>query len=418
MPPKAVPKTATGVSDGKQPTAQEAYLFYTIIKNMKGKPEIDWAAVAADTGYKTAETAKVRYGQIKRKLGLDNWSAGKDKDSKDEEAADDDAKAKTPAATRTRRNTTTPGTGAGIKKRTSAIKRTPGSRSRKAKPEAMIKIEDDVNQGTLDDDEDELVSMDQEVPETPTKKKARGRVAAKANKLKHNNNEFMMGILDEFANFPNILPESVIEREAILVNNNGVWNLCPVPIDVHAQWLARLPASLQTRFYTQAHSTTSITDAAATTIITPAAHKSSQGNGNGNSNTFDPDFILSEVTEEDERVAKGKSNAAETEQQLASGILGMMPMGLSGGYVTLSYNNDNNNNNTGGTRNDANISVVNPHDVNLHSIPWHPNFFAEQIERREEERDRAMLFGRGRGSGGSDGSAGHDDDEDNEQMVY
>jgi len=59
MPPKAVPKTATGVSDGKQPTAQEAYLFYTIIKNMKGKPEIDWAAVAADTGYKTAETAKV-----------------------------------------------------------------------------------------------------------------------------------------------------------------------------------------------------------------------------------------------------------------------------------------------------------------------------------------------------------------------
>ncbi|AEO61787.1 hypothetical protein MYCTH_2312348 [Thermothelomyces thermophilus ATCC 42464] len=59
MPPKAVAKAATGVSDGKQPTAQEAYLFYTIIKNMKGKPEIDWAAVAADAGYKTAETAKV-----------------------------------------------------------------------------------------------------------------------------------------------------------------------------------------------------------------------------------------------------------------------------------------------------------------------------------------------------------------------
>lgn len=59
MPPKSAAKAPTGVTDAKQPTAQEAFLFYSIIKNMKGKPEIDWAAVAADAGYKTAETAKV-----------------------------------------------------------------------------------------------------------------------------------------------------------------------------------------------------------------------------------------------------------------------------------------------------------------------------------------------------------------------
>lgn len=61
MPPKSAKKAASGdAGDRKQPTAQEAYLFYTIIKNMKGKPEVDWAAVAADAGFKNAETAKVR----------------------------------------------------------------------------------------------------------------------------------------------------------------------------------------------------------------------------------------------------------------------------------------------------------------------------------------------------------------------
>lgn len=35
-------------------------MFYTVIKNMKGKPEVDWNAVAADNGFKNAETAKVQ----------------------------------------------------------------------------------------------------------------------------------------------------------------------------------------------------------------------------------------------------------------------------------------------------------------------------------------------------------------------
>ncbi len=61
MPPKVAKAAAAGeAADGrKQPTAQEAFLFYTIIKNMKGKPEIDWSAVAVDAGFKNAETAKV-----------------------------------------------------------------------------------------------------------------------------------------------------------------------------------------------------------------------------------------------------------------------------------------------------------------------------------------------------------------------
>lgn len=60
MPPKT-PKPAAGgdAAERKQPTAQEAFLFYTIIRNMKGKPEVDWAAVAVDNGFKNAETAKV-----------------------------------------------------------------------------------------------------------------------------------------------------------------------------------------------------------------------------------------------------------------------------------------------------------------------------------------------------------------------
>lgn len=48
-----------GDAERKQPTPQEAFMFYTVIKNMKGKPDVDWNAVAVDNGFKNAETAKV-----------------------------------------------------------------------------------------------------------------------------------------------------------------------------------------------------------------------------------------------------------------------------------------------------------------------------------------------------------------------
>lgn len=59
MPAAKTARTAAAGDAGKQPTPQEAHLFFAIIKNMKGKPEVDWAAVAADSGFKNAETAKV-----------------------------------------------------------------------------------------------------------------------------------------------------------------------------------------------------------------------------------------------------------------------------------------------------------------------------------------------------------------------
>ncbi|CAG9944362.1 hypothetical protein V2G26_016156 [Clonostachys chloroleuca] len=55
-----------------QPTASEAMFFFSIVKNMKTQADIDWVNVAEDRGFKNAEVAKVRFGQVKRKLGI--WS--------------------------------------------------------------------------------------------------------------------------------------------------------------------------------------------------------------------------------------------------------------------------------------------------------------------------------------------------------
>ncbi|KAK7417150.1 hypothetical protein QQX98_004753 [Neonectria punicea] len=54
----------------KEPTAAEAMLFFSIVKNTKNKADVDWEAVASEQGFKTAEVAKVRFGQVKRKLGI------------------------------------------------------------------------------------------------------------------------------------------------------------------------------------------------------------------------------------------------------------------------------------------------------------------------------------------------------------
>lgn len=66
MPPRARDRDVTdtpndgSTSDKPQPTPAEAYLFFTLIKNMRSKPDIDWDQVAIDNGFKNAETAKVR----------------------------------------------------------------------------------------------------------------------------------------------------------------------------------------------------------------------------------------------------------------------------------------------------------------------------------------------------------------------
>jgi hypothetical protein len=42
-------------------TDQEGRFFFAIIKHMKGKPDIDWEAVADEAGYNSPATAKVRF---------------------------------------------------------------------------------------------------------------------------------------------------------------------------------------------------------------------------------------------------------------------------------------------------------------------------------------------------------------------
>lgn len=53
-----------------QPTLAEAYFFLNIIKFNKSKLDTEWDKVAEASGFKNAETAKVRFGQIKKKLGF------------------------------------------------------------------------------------------------------------------------------------------------------------------------------------------------------------------------------------------------------------------------------------------------------------------------------------------------------------
>ncbi|TQV97623.1 hypothetical protein V2A60_006633 [Cordyceps javanica] len=53
------------------PTPSEAIFFFNIVQHMKNKGDIDWDAVADSSGFKNAAVAKVRFGQIKRKYGLE-----------------------------------------------------------------------------------------------------------------------------------------------------------------------------------------------------------------------------------------------------------------------------------------------------------------------------------------------------------
>ncbi|RSL55989.1 hypothetical protein CEP54_009093 [Fusarium duplospermum] len=54
----------------KEPTAAEAMLFFSIVKHTRNKADVDWDSVALEAGFKNADVAKVRFGQVKRKLGI------------------------------------------------------------------------------------------------------------------------------------------------------------------------------------------------------------------------------------------------------------------------------------------------------------------------------------------------------------
>ncbi|PHH88119.1 hypothetical protein CDD83_7951 [Cordyceps sp. RAO-2017] len=68
-----MPET-TVTTPKKEPTASEAKFFFAIVKHMRNKADIDWEAVAAEQNFKILLTVRyfyqVRFGQVKRKLGI------------------------------------------------------------------------------------------------------------------------------------------------------------------------------------------------------------------------------------------------------------------------------------------------------------------------------------------------------------
>ncbi|KAI9800448.1 MAG: hypothetical protein M1833_003334 [Piccolia ochrophora] len=55
---------------GKDPTLKDMHFFYAVFNSQEGSPKINWDQVATVTGLKNGSTASVRFGQIKKKLGL------------------------------------------------------------------------------------------------------------------------------------------------------------------------------------------------------------------------------------------------------------------------------------------------------------------------------------------------------------
>ncbi|KAF8856298.1 hypothetical protein BDZ45DRAFT_804316 [Acephala macrosclerotiorum] len=49
-------------------TDKDAAFLATIITHMTNKPEVDWAAVTEEMGFKTINSCRTRFGQVKKKL--------------------------------------------------------------------------------------------------------------------------------------------------------------------------------------------------------------------------------------------------------------------------------------------------------------------------------------------------------------
>ena len=332
---------------------------------------------------------KVRYGQIKRKLGLDNWNAAnKVKEAKDGgDAAGNNgggpAVPQTPATTgRTRRTLATPSTpaastGAGVKKRggastgrRTATTASSGGGRRKTRAQAAEAMED--GQGDDggdddddDDDDDDLMLVDSPTPNTGAR--ARGAAAAA---IKSEFGAASAG--QEFANFPEVLPAEVLERQAILINNAGRWTAVRVSSDIHVNWLSRLPGDLQARFYAQ-------------------AHQANKNNNNKNKNNNNNTSYISIDSDDNEAGAMPMQVPADMAAQ----------MGYAGAAA--------------GASGHGNADHGQQH-VDLHSIPMHPAYL-ERLQREQEARDSEVLFGVGAGIGvgeddGGRGGAGDGDGGD------
>ncbi|KAK0741697.1 hypothetical protein B0T21DRAFT_432982 [Apiosordaria backusii] len=277
-------------SDDKKPTSAEAFLFFSIIKNLRTRPDIDWEGVARDNGFKNAETAKVRYGQVRRKLDIDNWAPP--------------VKASGSGVGKTEPDTT-PGakpraaTGAGVKKRApasnarrkSSATRTPSGSGTKGKTLALDDEEDD--------SEPEAKPAAVKTPHGPPHPPAggdaspisissstpnsgdaiimrppRNSITAALNQLSPTpigraqneiNIDSYISSLQTQTPFPPPhpqslfppdgvpLPDSVLAKEAIPIRGLGdVWTTRPVTKEAHRTWFDNLCITDQNRYMTEA----------------------------------------------------------------------------------------------------------------------------------------------------------------------
>ncbi|KAL7821434.1 hypothetical protein V8C44DRAFT_354070 [Trichoderma aethiopicum] len=126
-----------------QPTASEAMFFFAIVKHTKNRADIDWNAVAVEQGFKNAEVAKVRFGQVRRKLGIESNTTPKKGGGNTSSAASTPSKV---------RKTPTGRTGTKGKAR--------GGGGGKVKKEAKTENEFDDDDGTIDGDSSPIKEED------------------------------------------------------------------------------------------------------------------------------------------------------------------------------------------------------------------------------------------------------------------
>jgi hypothetical protein len=336
---------------------------------------------------------------------MESWSANgngiKSKDVKDEDHDDanpgdvspvDDlgaAMPSTPTVGRPKKaaassSAPTAGTGAGVKKkRASGTRRATngGGRGRKPKSEAIIKAEDE---------EDDDINNDMKVDSPVDRKNGNGMGMFKLDSPVDHKNENGMGMFiksefmpseptahqsfeppvtvthpnPEFIDFPVQLPALVLERRAIMLKVHGIWDVSPVEPQIHTQWLARLPAHIQSQFYVQAekyHARIMDID---------------------EERDYDDAFIKQQLLKE----LYGPPKLTKPEATTTAAGAGNM----NGGYGGASIFGGNNPMRAG----NGNYGMVGHESqpqrrVDLNSIPPHPDYI-ERLQREQEAREKEI----------------------------
>ncbi|KAH6669881.1 hypothetical protein B0J14DRAFT_565654 [Halenospora varia] len=123
---------------GKEATAKDGFFFLSIINHMRNKLEVDWEAVAGEVGYSNGTTAKVRFGQIKRKLGYKGDEANGKQGTKLKKKADSEV-------------------GSSTNKTPSKVTKAPAKRAPKKSKAALAAEADALQQSIEADDHQEVI---------------------------------------------------------------------------------------------------------------------------------------------------------------------------------------------------------------------------------------------------------------------